>query len=95
MEGLKENLSTEDLLEIISNLNKKLDFLIETMSIPKENFTREEACQYLTMGRTTFDKEVESGRIRFKTKGDGEKNKQRIFRKVWLNDWMERYTWNY
>ena len=49
MEGLKENLSTEDLLEIISNLNKKLDFLIETMSIPKENFTREEACQYLTM----------------------------------------------
>ena len=46
MEGLKENLSTEDLLEIISNLNKKLDFLIETMSIPKENFTREEACQY-------------------------------------------------
>ena len=91
MEGLKENLSTEDLLEIISNLNKKLDFLIEIMSIPKENFTREEACQYLTMGRTTFDKEVESGRIRFKTKGDGEKNKQRILRKVWLDDWMERY----
>ena len=84
--GLKvgDFMETKDLT--LEDLDKKLDFLLENFKTQKEIYTFQEACDYLCIGRTTMTSEINKGNIRFKLKGSGS---QKIFKKEWLDDWME------
>lgn len=75
----KENITIED-------VNEKLNFLIEHLTEPKEIYTFQEACEYLRVGKTTLNAEIDAGNIRFKRKGIGN---QKLLKKIWLDDWME------
>lgn len=70
----------------IEDVNQKLNYLIEHLTEPKEVFTFQEACEYLNVGKTTLNAEIDAGNIRFKRKGIGN---QKLFKKIWLDDWME------
>lgn len=69
----------------LETIEDKLNYIIENMNEQKEVFTMEEACNYLQVGRTAFTREVNEGRVRFKLHG-----RKYLFKKIWLDDWMER-----
>ena len=87
---MRSSLKVGDFMETkgltLEDLDRKLDFLLENLTEPKEIYTFKEACDYLCIGKTTMTSEINKGNIRFKLKGSGS---QKIFKKEWLDDWME------
>lgn len=71
-------------LEVI---NEKLDFLIENMTERKAVFNADEAGEYLCLGYDHLMKLVRDGKIRHKRKGG--KKSAVIFKREWLDEWLE------
>lgn len=69
----------------LKEINEKLDWLIDAYQEPKEVYTFKEACDYLCVGKTYLLGQIDEGLIRFKLKG-----REKLFKKKWLDDWMER-----
>lgn len=72
-------------MENLQEINEKLDWIINNMGEPKQVYTLTEALDYLCIGRTMLSKEINAGKIRFKKKGASY-----LFKRQWLDDWMER-----
>lgn len=68
-------------------INNKLDFIIANMQEPKENFNAEEAAEYLCLSYDYLMYLVREGKIRHKRKGGP--SSPVIFRREWLNEWMD------
>lgn len=68
----------------IETLDRKIDRLIESVSIPKEIFTSEEAAKYLCISYDALMRYARVGFIRSASNG-----RSKIFRKEWLDEWIE------
>lgn len=64
---------------------EKLDEIIELVKVPKEVFRPKEAAAYLCIGYDTLQQLARIGEIRCAMNGS-----VRLFKKEWLDDWMEK-----
>ena len=50
----------------------------------REIFDRDQACEYLGIGKTMLSKYISDGEIRYRKNGSSY-----LFKKTWLDEWME------
>lgn len=66
-------------------IDEKLDEIIELVKVPKEVFRPKEAAAYLCIGYDTLQQLARIGEIRYAMNGS-----VRLFRKEWLDEWLEK-----
>lgn len=75
-----------NVLEKLEILESKMDYLVNKMGHQQEVFSAREAAEYLRISSDYLRRTViPSGKLRYKLKG-----KEYLFRREWLDDWMER-----
>lgn len=66
-------------------IDEKLDQIIELVRVPKEVFRANEAAEYLCISYYALQQLARIGEIRYAMNGN-----VRLFKKEWLDEWMER-----
>ena len=66
-------------------IDEKLDQIIDLVKVPKEVFRPKEAAAYLCIGYDMLQQLARIGEIRCAMNGS-----VRLFKKEWLDDWMEK-----
>lgn len=65
-------------------IDEKLDEIIELVKVPKEVFRANEAAEYLCISYYALQQLARIGEIRFAMNGN-----VRLFKKEWLDEWLE------
>lgn len=67
------------------NIEEKLDLIIDLLSkTTRQNYDFDGACEYLCCKDSYLRSQIKAGKIRYKKKG-----RDYLFRREWLDDWME------